>query len=197
MLNSKSKKLSALPVLSIALFSSTACAHAPAISEDNMTQNAEMTAVNPPGANIPGISQAMIVESGRLAFLSGHVPIGEDGTFAQGLEAQLDLVFSNLNSTLSEMGADFDNVVRVTIYVRDYDIKELPTIRTVRDKYVNAERPPASALIGVDALFHPDAIVEIDAVAVISRVAGTWSISAKQRRLWFTKTEPPLFCFPN
>ena len=167
MLNSKSKKLSALSVMSIALFSGAACAQDPANSEDSMTQKAEITAVNPPGANIPGISQAMIVESGRLAFLSGHVPIGEDGAFAQGLEAQLDLVFSNLNSTLSEMGADFDNVVRVTIYVRDYDIKELPTIRTVRDKYVNAVRPPASALIGVDALFHPDAIVEIDAVAVI------------------------------
>ncbi|ENO84589.1 RidA family protein [Thauera linaloolentis] len=43
----------------------------------------------------------------------------------------------------------------------------LPLIRGVRDRYIDVGRPPASALIGVDALFHPDVLVEVDAVAVL------------------------------
>ena len=38
--------------------------------------------VNPAGAAIPGISSAMVVENGRLMFLSGHVPMAADGTVA-------------------------------------------------------------------------------------------------------------------
>lgn len=39
----------------------------------------QLQAINPPGAAIPGISQAMVVEDGALMFLSGHVPIGPGG----------------------------------------------------------------------------------------------------------------------
>lgn len=126
-----------------------------------------MQAVNPKGSNIPGISQAMIVENGRLMFLSGHVAIGADGEFAgETVEEQLQQVLANISLTLKEAGADFNNVARITIYVRDYDISMLPAIRKVRDKFVNLERPPASALIGVASLFHPKSLVEVDAIAV-------------------------------
>lgn len=130
-------------------------------AEDSM-----LKAVNPPGADIPGISQAMIVESGKLMYLSGHVPFGPDG-LGSDFESQLDQIFANMKATLAEAGTDFSALARITFYVRDYDGSQLDTLRVVRDRWVNTDNPPASALIGVAALFHPDVLVEVDAVAVL------------------------------
>lgn len=84
-----------------------------------MINTAQMRAVNPADINIPNISQAILVESGKLLFLSGHVPLREDGTIAgPSLEVQLDQAFLNLKATLHGASADFSNVARMTIYVR-------------------------------------------------------------------------------
>lgn len=127
-----------------------------------------MRAINPPGHSIPGISQAMLVEPGRLLFLSGHVPFDGGGAIAKGLDEQLEQVFRNINLTLTEAGSDFSAIVRLTIYVIEYNISMLDTIRTVRDRWINKNCPPASALFGVASLFHPDVLVEIDAIAAVS-----------------------------
>jgi 2-iminobutanoate/2-iminopropanoate deaminase len=127
-----------------------------------------MRSINPPGNSIPGISQAMLVETGKLLLLSGHVPFDEKGKLVGAdLAAQLDQVFKNIQATLHAAGADFGSVARLTIYVRDYESSQLPTIRAVRDRWVNADCPPASALIGVASLFSPDVLVEVDATAVM------------------------------
>lgn len=128
---------------------------------------AKMYAVNPPGVNIPGISQAMVVNEGKIMYMSGHIAMGPNGDFVgDTVEEQLKQVMSNLAYTLKEAGADFSNVARLTVYIRDYDISMLDGVRNVRDQFVNQELPPASALIGVAALFHPNALVEVDAVVV-------------------------------
>ncbi|WP_199824512.1 RidA family protein [Metapseudomonas resinovorans] len=127
-----------------------------------------MRAVNPPGAVIPGISQAMLVEKGRLMLLSGHVPLGLDGSVvATTLEGQMQQVMENLSATLKAADADFSNVARLTIYVRGYQPRQLEGIRAVRDRWIDRSRPPASALIGVESLFHPQVLVEIEAIAVL------------------------------
>jgi enamine deaminase RidA (YjgF/YER057c/UK114 family) len=129
-----------------------------------------MRAINPPGPSIPGISQAMLVDPGRLLFLSGHVPFDEGGKIPEGLGEQVEQVFRNIGLTLGESGSDFGDVARLTIYVRDYRPSMLDTIRIVRNRWIRADRPPASTLIGVASLFHPDVIVEIDAIAILSSV---------------------------
>lgn len=127
-----------------------------------------LRAVNPDNMAIPNISMATLVLSGHLLFLSGHVPLRADGSI-QGtdLNDQLEQVFFNLNSTLEAAGGNFHNLARITIYVRDLSEADLPIIRRIRDSHINLAMPPASALIGVSALFHPDIRVEVDAVAVI------------------------------
>jgi 2-iminobutanoate/2-iminopropanoate deaminase len=107
-----------------------------------------MRAINPPGPSIPGISQAMLVTGDKLLFLSGHVALGPDGVVGADLATQLDQVFKNLQATLQEAGADFTNVARLTIYVRNYDPKMLATIRSIQDRYVN-RRVPLRALSSV------------------------------------------------
>lgn len=123
--------------------------------------------INPPQSMIPGISQAVIVEGGRTMYLSGHVPMAQDGKVPQGLQAQLEQVFENLDATLRAAGATSRNLARITIYVRNFHAGQLPAIRSARDRFIDPRQPPASALIGVADLFHPDVLVEVDAVAVL------------------------------
>ncbi len=145
-----------------------ACASAPAAEPDAMLQ-----AVNPPGATIPNVSQAMRIDGGKLLLLSGHVPLRADGSVVEGsLEEQMEQVMRNLDATLRAAGSDFSHVARLTIYVRDFDAAQLPAIRAARDRWIDPKRPPASALIGVQALFQPDVRVEVDAIAVIPEPAG-------------------------
>jgi len=41
----------------------------------------------------------------------------------------------------------------------------LPTIRAVRDEFIDTARPPTSSLVQVAGLFHPDVLIEVEAVA--------------------------------
>lgn len=128
-----------------------------------------MRPINPPESNIPGISQAMLIETGKLLLLSGHVPFNANGqVVGNDLATQLNQTFENIRKTLQAAGTDFHSIARLTIYVRNYEPDQLSIIRAVRDRWINEACPPASALIGVASLFHPDVLVEVDAMAVLS-----------------------------
>jgi len=127
-----------------------------------------LQAINPPGFSIPGISQAMLVEGGRPLILSGHVPFDAKGKLSgSDLASQLDQVFQNIAATLQAAGSDFTSIARLTFYVLDYEPSMPPTIRLIRDRWINLEKPPASALIGVASLFQPGVLVEVDAIAIL------------------------------
>jgi enamine deaminase RidA (YjgF/YER057c/UK114 family) len=71
-----------------------------------------------------------------------------------------------VGAVLKATGATFDDVVRVGVYVRDMADREL--INTVRF----GDARPASTLVEVSALALPDALVEIEAVALLPRRDG-------------------------
>ncbi|SIT78191.1 Enamine deaminase RidA, house cleaning of reactive enamine intermediates, YjgF/YER057c/UK114 family [Yoonia rosea] len=131
------------------------------------TAETSMTPINPPFVDIPGVSQAVLVESGRTLYISGQVPMGPEGLVDGGLLAQADQAFANFTATLEAAGADWSNVARVTFYIKDYDPTQLDVMRELRNKWIKTDVPPASALIGVASLFHPGALIEIDGIAVL------------------------------
>jgi len=51
----------------------------------------------------------------------------------------------------------------LNIYV--VDISQLPTLREIRDRYVNTHNPPASTLVEVRKLAREEFLIEIEAVA--------------------------------
>uniref|UniRef100_UPI0020B2C89B RidA family protein n=1 Tax=Nocardia alni TaxID=2815723 RepID=UPI0020B2C89B len=59
-----------------------------------------------------------------------------------------------------------DDVFKLTIFV--VDTSALAVVRAVRDEFVSVRRPPTSSLVRVAGLFHPDVLIEIEAVAAIS-----------------------------
>jgi 2-iminobutanoate/2-iminopropanoate deaminase len=55
----------------------------------------------------------------------------------------------------------------LTYYIVNYQPSHLQVIRSVRDRFIDLEKPPASTLIGVAALALPTFLVEVDAIAVV------------------------------
>ncbi len=89
--------------------------------------------------------------------------IDSDGAVPEGWEAQTRLVFENVGRALAGQGAGWADVVKLTYFVTG--VEEIATVRSVRDEFVDTERPPTSSLVQVAGLFRPDLLVEVEAVA--------------------------------
>lgn len=99
-------------------------------------------------------------------FVSGQIAQDPDGTLvAPGdVAAQTEQVFENLARVLEANGASFSDVVKIQTYVTTFD--GLDRSRQIRARYLPDE-PPASTAVRVAALVVPDAVIEVDVVAVI------------------------------
>ena len=108
------------------------------------------------------------VEASGFLYISGMLPVNADGELVGtgDVVRQSEQVLDNVGAVLQAIGATFGDVVRVGVYVRDMADREL--INTVRRRYFGDARP-ASTLVEVSALANPDALVEIEAVALLPR----------------------------
>jgi enamine deaminase RidA (YjgF/YER057c/UK114 family) len=115
-----------------------------------------------------GYSHVAVIPPGsRLVWLAGQVPMTPEGELAPGdWEGQTRQVMQNVGAALNAAGASWDDVFKLTIYV--VDMAGLSTIRSVRDEFVNSERPPTSTLVQVVALARPDLLLEVEAVAAVA-----------------------------
>jgi enamine deaminase RidA (YjgF/YER057c/UK114 family) len=112
-----------------------------------------------------------VVATGPLAFVAGQVALDADGELVGPGDpgAQAAQALRNLETVLTELGADWADVVRLNWYLVD-----VAQIQAVRDALAAFLRPalgergdPASTLIQAAALFRPDVLVEVDAVVAL------------------------------
>lgn len=115
-------------------------------------------------AAIGPYSQAVEVNSGRMLFVSGQLPVDPStGAFAgSDIEAQTQQSILNIKAILEEAGMTLNNVVRATVYLKDMSMFAL--MNGVYSKFF-IEGLPARAAVEV-ARLPKDALVEIDAIAV-------------------------------
>ena len=126
--------------------------------------------INPQGVSQPtGYTHVVASDGRRIVFVSGQIAIdGQGRLVGEGdLGKQAEQVFQNLKACLAAAGATFEDVVKMTTYVVNYSADQRPVIVAVRQKYLPADKPPASTLVGVQALARPDLLIEIEAVAVL------------------------------
>ena len=113
-------------------------------------------------------SQAVRVETGDAVWIhvSGQIAIDTEGHLvgAGDVRAQTLQVFENLKAILGANGATFADAVKIGTYLTTLD--DLAGMREVRSEYLTAE-PPASTAVQVVALVVPEALIEIDLVAVV------------------------------
>ena len=110
-----------------------------------------------------------IKASGWL-FISGQAGAGENGKIVQGgFLAQGQQAFANLRRALEAGGASLKAVVKVTIFVTD--MGHFDDVVTLRREFFSAPYP-ADTIAEVRALYTPEAMVEIEAIAVLPNVEG-------------------------
>jgi enamine deaminase RidA (YjgF/YER057c/UK114 family) len=116
-----------------------------------------------------GWTHAVIVKGGKTVYISGQVGIDEHGVVVGkgDLGAQTEQAFRNIERALADVGATFQQVVKTSLFVVGLKPEHVPVIREVRSRYVSAEHPPSSTLVGVSALVGPDWLIEIEAIAVL------------------------------
>ena len=117
--------------------------------------------------NPPGFTQVVTVQGGKMIFISGQVAFNAKTELVGkgNLEEQTIQVFENLKAALSSAGATFHDVVKLNYYVTGLKPENVQVIREIRNRYLSAENPPASTLVGVSTLVNPDLLIEIEAIA--------------------------------
>lgn len=118
----------------------------------------------------PGYSQVVKVTDGTTIYLAGQVAWDRDRDIVgeNDFEAQTRQVFHNVAEALAAVGAGFGDLVKIGIYVVDHDMEKMAIVRRVRDEIMDGITPPASTLLGVEALAVPGLMIEIDAIAVVN-----------------------------
>src|SRR5262245_66356138 len=114
-----------------------------------------------------GDSNVTKVSNGTLVYVAGQVSadasgkLGGEGNF----DAQVEQVFKNLKLALEAAGATMADIVKMNTYlVAEVSQDDIPKLRTVRDRYLNKAKPPASTLVVVSRLARPGWVVVVKVV---------------------------------
>lgn len=106
------------------------------------------------------------VRVGSLRFISGQAGYTDSGQIVDGgFRAQGEQVFSNLDRVLVAGGSSLSNVVKVTIFLTD--MSNFNEVVELRREYFGTPYP-ADSLVQVSGLYVPEAMIEIEAIAVLA-----------------------------
>jgi 2-iminobutanoate/2-iminopropanoate deaminase len=133
------------------------------------------------------VTRKVVVRSERLSRPVGHfsqairVPAGDDLLFISGLTArdesgqivapdhageQTRRILQNMAALLAEVDASLDDLVKLTVFVRD--VRDAAAINVVRRELLG-DNPPASSMVQVAALADEKFRVEIEGIALLPR----------------------------
>ena len=113
-------------------------------------------------------SNGVKTTGGELLFVSGQLAMDENRQLVGkgDIRAQTKQVLENIKKVLDAAGATFRDIVKVTVFITD--MSNFRDIHDIRLEYFDKDNLPASTMVAVSAFVHADALIEIDAVAVIN-----------------------------
>jgi len=109
------------------------------------------------------------VRRGPFLFISGVIARDPETGEVAGkgdIVAQTDFIFRKIKKILEAAGGSFDDVVKTTDYVTT--LERYRETAAVRRKYFKNGFPAATGVV-VKALVSPDAMIEIDAIAILDK----------------------------
>ena len=115
----------------------------------------------------PALSQAVAVEGAyRTIWVGGQIAVDAGGNVVgkDDVAAQAEQTGRNL---LAAADAGIDDVVKLTVYVVAGQ-SALAAHEGFQRVWGTPANPPARSLVYVSALFHPDFLIEVDAVAAVA-----------------------------
>jgi enamine deaminase RidA (YjgF/YER057c/UK114 family) len=126
--------------------------------------------INPGGLERPaGFSHAVTVTAARLVFLAGQTARDASGHIAgPGVVGQFERALANLLTALRAAGGEPEDLVSLTIYAVDLDDYQAHT-REIGELWrrLAGREYPAMAAVGVQRLWDPGALVELQGVAAV------------------------------
>jgi 2-iminobutanoate/2-iminopropanoate deaminase len=103
-----------------------------------------------------------VIEANGFVFLAGQVgDVPGEGIVEGGIEAETRQMLENVGRLLNAAGLDYGDVVKATVYLRDFD--EFPRMNAIYREFFPTE-PPTRATVGVTRL-AADYRVEIEVIA--------------------------------
>ena len=103
----------------------------------------------------------------RTLYTAGIVSVDEDGNLLHpgDMKNQINQIFNNMEVLVKQANFELSDVVRFTYYTTDVQAF-INAGQVLGERLEKAGCRPATSLIGVNSLFHPDCVVEIEAVLV-------------------------------
>ncbi|MCU0531678.1 MAG: Rid family hydrolase [Syntrophales bacterium] len=109
------------------------------------------------------------VRKGPFLFISGVIardPATGEITGKGDIVAQADFIYRKIEKILADAGGTFDDVVKTTDYITT--LERYGETAAVRRTYFRNGFPAATGVV-VKALVSPEALIEIDAIAIIEK----------------------------
>ncbi|GAC1615383.1 MAG: RidA family protein [Ktedonobacteraceae bacterium] len=129
------------------------------------------TIINPPSLARPtGFSHGILITGGSLLFLAGQTASNAEGHIVApgNVVAQYEQVMSNLQTVVEAAGGKMQDIVKMTIFIRDRDdyLAHLKPLGKVHQAFFGAYYP-AMALFEISRFFQDEALIELEGLAVI------------------------------
>jgi enamine deaminase RidA (YjgF/YER057c/UK114 family) len=109
-------------------------------------------------------SQGVLI--GNVLYASGQVGMDAAGNILQGIEAQARQAFHNLKRVIEKAGGTTDDLVEITTFHTNMEMKDLETIVRVKAE-VFPNNPHAWTAIGIKELAFPGLLLEVRGTAVL------------------------------
>ena len=111
----------------------------------------------------------------KLVYVSGQVSYDRAGAVVGkgDMRAQSEQVFASLTRNLKAAGAAWSDVIKVNGYMVGMTPEAVTAYREVRTRFFNSKKMPASTLVGVDRLVHPDLLLEVEVIAALGAKPAT------------------------
>ena len=126
--------------------------------------------INPPDLAKPaGFTHAVRSTGTTTVYLAGQTALDQSGAVVgDGVVAQFEQALGNLLTALSAAGGAPEDLVTLTVYIIDMDDYKAHAreIGQVWKRLVGSDYP-AMAGIGVQRLWDPEALVEVQGIAVL------------------------------
>jgi 2-iminobutanoate/2-iminopropanoate deaminase len=101
-----------------------------------------------------------------ILFLSGQVAYTADGGVAGrgDFKSQARGAYQAIKALVESQGGTLANVIKLTTYVTDMQYRA--DLAPIREEFFG-KKGPASTMVEISALAHPDWMIEIEAIAVL------------------------------
>jgi enamine deaminase RidA (YjgF/YER057c/UK114 family) len=107
-----------------------------------------------------------VTDAQTVLFLSGQVAYTADGGVAcrGDFKGQARGAYEAIKALVESQGGTMANVIKITTYVTD--MRYRVDLASIREEFFG-KKGPASTLIEIPSLAHPDWMIEIEAIAVV------------------------------